>query len=553
MPRILPSSYRRSKMDTELMERTSVGSSGRMKRVFQGRFRQVEMGNTDWGINYGARMACLYINSVDLLGQLKFVQVPFFGLLSLAWLCCVVSAKLGQAKPLSSWLHLVGLLQVFITYVIFLVTCFQVAGKPFCHFHPKIFQLFTGAFFIIPICCYDADWPFWASRHLTLASTGITTVETCLIWSLIINYIYSVRKRSKKHIYINICIYIFAMITALLGQYIRLIVELDINTSYNQLHPHDVIGLACKCHGHSPGDRIEHSSRSTGKRRSLNIVEDLRSASREAGWTSDVLVRLSGVFIGTMRRNQLSMKHVYQGFKAHVNLKPHFMSNNGLMLSLIIYDVSASSPPWLLLKCGYDAILIITCIFNLIHILDALILNSCCLLVILDLNQLCVCLHQSGKSFKSTYIRSQSSPFTFLTHLHCSVIGVFDLLIFGGFNWQFDFEKAEYLPKLGNRAVFSQYVTLDLHDGLAVALFSFFRYPQTGVTTHGLVCYLIEIETIDCNLESRKKAGEKKRVINQETRRKERERKKPFIVGVLSSLTRQGHFSILVENQEQTQ
>ncbi|KNZ50949.1 hypothetical protein VP01_415g2 [Puccinia sorghi] len=53
------------------------------------------------------------------------------------------------------------------------------------------------------------NWPFWASRCLTLASTGITTLATCdLIWSFIIHYIYSIsiilvvvtdRRESLKH------------------------------------------------------------------------------------------------------------------------------------------------------------------------------------------------------------------------------------------------------------------------------------------------------------------------------------------------------------------
>ncbi|KNZ64400.1 hypothetical protein VP01_1033g1 [Puccinia sorghi] len=97
----------------------------------------------------------------------KFVRVYFFGLVSLAWLCCVVSARLGQAKPLSSWLRLIGLLTCLLALLwlklIFLVTCFQLCG------------LSIRSQLVVMML----DWPFWASRRLTLASTGITTVATC--------------------------------------------------------------------------------------------------------------------------------------------------------------------------------------------------------------------------------------------------------------------------------------------------------------------------------------------------------------------------------------
>ncbi|KNZ54908.1 hypothetical protein VP01_2819g1 [Puccinia sorghi] len=48
-------------------------------------------------------MACLYINYVDLHGKFKLVPVPSFGLVSLAWLCCVVSARLGQFMVTPGW------------------------------------------------------------------------------------------------------------------------------------------------------------------------------------------------------------------------------------------------------------------------------------------------------------------------------------------------------------------------------------------------------------------------------------------------------------------
>ncbi|KNZ64121.1 putative signal peptide protein [Puccinia sorghi] len=111
------------------------------------------------------RMACLYINSVGLLGKLKFLKsLPF------AWLSLLAHGY--------TWL---GYLQVCITYLIFLVTCFQVAGKPFCQFEPNMGFLLSQLVFM------TLDWPFWASRRLTLASTGIKTVENC--HSLFITYI----------------------------------------------------------------------------------------------------------------------------------------------------------------------------------------------------------------------------------------------------------------------------------------------------------------------------------------------------------------------------
>ncbi|KNZ56258.1 putative signal peptide protein [Puccinia sorghi] len=166
MPRILSYSYRRCKLENKLEERTTLGSSRRVERV--------------WNFSKGSKELKVVSGEINtrwpvyILILWALFSVPSFGLESLDWLCCGVSARLGQAKPLSSWLRLLILVLIW-PKIIVLVTCFQVAGKPFCHFGP------TRGFLLSQLVFMTLDWPFWESRRLTLASTGFKTVTTCLI------------------------------------------------------------------------------------------------------------------------------------------------------------------------------------------------------------------------------------------------------------------------------------------------------------------------------------------------------------------------------------
>ncbi|KNZ53586.1 hypothetical protein VP01_3196g2 [Puccinia sorghi] len=90
---------------------------------------------------------------------------------SLAGACCMSTAGI------------LPILVLLCTKIIFLATCFQVSGKPFCHFAPIwCFLLFPGALFINSFGFNGAGLAFfWASRHLTFAPTGVTTVTTCYL------------------------------------------------------------------------------------------------------------------------------------------------------------------------------------------------------------------------------------------------------------------------------------------------------------------------------------------------------------------------------------
>ncbi|KNZ49491.1 hypothetical protein VP01_497g1 [Puccinia sorghi] len=137
------------------------------------------------------RMTYLYINSEDLVGQFKFLQVPFFGLVSLAGLCCVVYARSVFIMGFCS-----------LAYTGFVMVPHNIPGSMFSGCRallPLWSHLGLSALFGISIrsqlVVMTLDWPLWASRHLTLANMIHRSFLTSLF-----------RFLSTNHIYIYICI-----------------------------------------------------------------------------------------------------------------------------------------------------------------------------------------------------------------------------------------------------------------------------------------------------------------------------------------------------------
>ncbi|KNZ60157.1 hypothetical protein VP01_1601g2 [Puccinia sorghi] len=152
-------------------------------RVFQGRFRQqVELNSADFWVNFyeageliiGARMAFLFINSVGLLGQLKFFPPGFHHLWS----------RLSLLAHGYTWL---GYLKVCIPYGWLYSRCCY--GPNSCSWlnvyrlkasHSTTLVPLFGLIIRSQFVFVKLDWPFWASRHLPLASTGFKTATVCL-------------------------------------------------------------------------------------------------------------------------------------------------------------------------------------------------------------------------------------------------------------------------------------------------------------------------------------------------------------------------------------
>ncbi|KNZ50213.1 hypothetical protein VP01_453g5 [Puccinia sorghi] len=140
-PRINPSSHRR------LFWKMRIGVLGWYPMILEGLFQRLKKvegygrGDSDnWEINYGARMACLYINSVELMGNFNSFQVPFFGLPGFHhfW---------SKLNLLAHGYSCLGYLKICITY-------FWFQAKPFCHSDPnRGFLVFLGALLIVKQLC----------------------------------------------------------------------------------------------------------------------------------------------------------------------------------------------------------------------------------------------------------------------------------------------------------------------------------------------------------------------------------------------------------------